>query len=144
MKTLISAMAISTIFFLSHKIQSQANALTVDITNIKDLKGDIHVQLFNQHQQFPKPPFSSEIIIKPNGKNKVSANFPGVDNGSYAILVYQDSNSNGKFDRNFIGIPNEPYALSQNFHPKMSSPTFEECKVAFGPNKTAFSLEMNN
>ena len=144
MKTLISAMAISAIFFLSNNIQSQSNALTIDITNIKDLKSDIHVQLFNQHQHFPKPPFASEIIIKPNGKNKVTASFPGIETGSYAVIVYQDSNGNGKFDRNFIGIPKEPYALSQNFHPKMSSPTFEECKVVFGPNKTAFSLEMNN
>ena len=144
MKTLISVAAISALFFLSFKIQSQTNTLTINITNIKDPKGDIYVHVYNAHQNFPKPPFAYRAIIKPDGKTTVTATFPNIETGDYAVLVYQDSNNNGKFDRNFIGIPKEPYALSQNFHPKMSSPKFEECKITVDPNNNSFSLGLIN
>ena len=143
-KNMISLLAVSTIMLLAFKIQSPENTLTLDISNIKDPKGAIYVQVFNATQHFPKPPYAFQTVIKPEGKTKVSVSFSNVVSGDYAVAVYQDSNNNGKFDRNFIGIPKEPYALSQNFHPKMSAPTFEECKISVGPNKSQFNLELVN
>ena len=37
-------------------------------------------------------------------------------------------------NRKFIGIPKEPYAFSNNIRPKLSKPTFEECKFLLENN----------
>lgn len=42
----------------------------------------------------------------------------GINEGVIAIVVYHDVNLNGKLDRNFIGIPREPLAISNNYRPK--------------------------
>ncbi|MDD4150859.1 MAG: DUF2141 domain-containing protein, partial [Bacteroidales bacterium] len=33
-----------------------------------------------------------------------------------------------------LGIPKEPFAFSNNVEPKLSKPTFEECKFSFEGN----------
>ena len=38
--------------------------------------------------------------------------------GEYALLVYFDENGNGRIDKNFIGIPNEPLGFSNRYRPK--------------------------
>lgn len=42
----------------------------------------------------------------------------GIPAGEYALLAYYDENDNLKMDRNFIGIPVEPLAFSNNYQPK--------------------------
>jgi len=38
--------------------------------------------------------------------------------GTYALVVHHDENANGQFDKNFIGIPTEPIAISRGYRPK--------------------------
>ena len=54
-----------------------------------------------------------------------------VPTGTVALLVYFDANENGVLDKNFIGIPKEPIALSNGYRPK-GPPSFE---------RAAFSME---
>lgn len=48
--------------------------------------------------------------------------------GKYCFSVYQDTNQNQKLDRNFIGIPKEPIAFSNNYKP-FGPPKFKGCAV---------------
>lgn len=50
-----------------------------------------------------------------------------VPEGDYALLVFVDENNNGELDRNFIGIPREPIALSNNYRPK-GPPSFNRAR----------------
>lgn len=47
--------------------------------------------------------------------------------GTYALLVYFDENDNGVLDKNFIGIPTEPIAFSNNYRPK-GPPSFDRAR----------------
>jgi uncharacterized protein (DUF2141 family) len=49
---------------------------------------------------------------------------------AYAFSAYLDVNKNGKFDRNFMGIPEEPWALSGiGDRTPLSTPPWNEIKV---------------
>jgi uncharacterized protein (DUF2141 family) len=48
--------------------------------------------------------------------------------GSYSIAVFHDTNGNGKLDRNFIGLPNEPYGFS-NDTGRRGPPNFEAARI---------------
>jgi len=45
--------------------------------------------------------------------------------GRYAIRLFHDLNGNGKLDKNFFGIPQEPYAFSNNASGSMGPPDFD-------------------
>ena len=49
-------------------------------------------------------------------------------------MLYHDENGDGKMNRNFFGIPKEPFGFSNNVKPKFSMPTFEECKFLLDEN----------
>lgn len=55
--------------------------------------------------------------------------FQNVPAGSYAFGSHQDLNKNGQRDENFLGMPKEPVALSNNALEKMI-PTFADAQVA--------------
>ena len=42
--------------------------------------------------------------------------------GRYAITVYHDQNKNNELDSNFLGIPSEPVALSNDYSPSLDRP----------------------
>lgn len=52
--------------------------------------------------------------------------------GDYALSVFYDSNNNGELDTNFIGIPREPVALSNNARPKFGPPKYKDAVFTLG------------
>ncbi len=46
--------------------------------------------------------------------------------GHYAVSVYQDENANTDFDRTFLGLPAEPWGLSNNPRVGLKGPRIEE------------------
>ena len=62
--------------------------------------------------------------------------------GEIAVLVYYDENGNGVLDKNFIGIPREPLAISNNYQPK-GPPTFARASFVLAEDgATALDLDM--
>jgi uncharacterized protein (DUF2141 family) len=92
---------------------------------------------------------------KENGVWVASADVPAVGGetvvtlqnvpvGTYAIEVYQDLNSNGKMDTNFLGIPKEPYGFSRDARPFLSRPDFSSVKFDVAPGLNSQSLHLQN
>lgn len=62
----------------------------------------------------------------------VICRFEGVTEGSYAVSIGHDVNSNRRVDTNFIGLPTEQWGVSNNVRPSLRAPRFDEAvfKVA--------------
>ncbi|MEP1032298.1 DUF2141 domain-containing protein [Ekhidna sp.] len=100
--------------------------LVVKVENIKEVKGSLKIAIYNQEDHF----LSKEMMSdgKMIDSNQVEFIFKGLGEGTYAISLYHDENDNGKLDANFIGIPSEPYAFSNNAKGMFGPPSFAECK----------------
>ncbi len=62
--------------------------------------------------------------------------------GQIAVLVFHDENANGILDKNFIGIPREPLAISNNYQPK-GPPSFARASFKAGSGESSsIELEM--
>ena len=61
--------------------------------------------------------------------------------GIYAISVYIDVNLNNKLVKNFVGIPKEPYAFSNNAEGFLGSPSFENASFVIAGD-TSLSIDM--
>ena len=100
--------------------------LTVNVNNLQGLEGHLAIGLFNNPDSFPK---------KDKGKNGVSLaiedsvigyTFDNLQKGTYALAIYHDENSNGEFDRSFLGWPVEDYVFSNYAEGSFGPPSFEE------------------
>lgn len=66
-----------------------------------------------------------------------AAVFDGLAPGRYAIVLFQDANSDGRLDRNLIGVPTEGYGFSNNVRGLLGAPDFDAAAVPFdGRDKT--------
>lgn len=112
--------------------------LTVEVQNVRTLKGAVYVALFRAGSDFPEG--------KPTQGKKVEASSQqvhtvfSVDPGEYAVAVFHDENSNGKMDKKIFGIPKEPYGFSNNFRPKLSAPKFNDCQLSIGNGGKSISI----
>jgi uncharacterized protein (DUF2141 family) len=99
--------------------------------------------------------FTEAEYPKDNGAWIASADVPAVGGetvvtlqnvpvGTYAIEVYQDLNSNGKMDSNFLGIPKEPYGFSRDARPLLSRPDFSRVKFDVVPGLNTQLLHLQN
>lgn len=116
--------------------------LTVTINNIKSVKGTLKIGLFNNGENFLEEGQAYKSISIEVKNSSETITFQDLPKGDYAISLYHDKNSNGKCDRNLIGIPTEQYGFSNNFRPKFSAPTFKDCVFELDSDQT-LKIELN-
>jgi len=111
---------------------SQKNCeLVVRVENIETIKGSLMIAVYDHADRF----LSKEVVGdgKPITSQSMEFSFKGLGKGVYAVSIYQDENDNGKLDSNFMGIPSEPYAFSNNAKGMFGPPSFEDCKFEVNP-----------
>ena len=122
---------------VSAVVFAQQNTLTVNITGINSIKRNVYVYLYTSEEGFPIE------ISKASGfkklkvtKNSMTVYFKNLKSGTYAISVYQDIDTNGKINQNFLGIPKEPVGVSNNAEGFMVPPKYEDAKFNLNANKS--------
>ena len=111
--------------------------LKVVVRDIKVGKGSIVLEVYDNEKSFLKKPAAKQIAKANNQNLEFSFELP---EGNYAIAIYQDINDNKKLDKGLFGIPTEPYGLSNNFRPKFSAPSFNDCKLKIAQQTTTTIL----
>ena len=105
-----------------------AAELTIHIDDVKAAGGSIMVAVYGSEGTFLKKPDNATGAPATAGATKVV--FKDLPEGTYAFAVFHDANSNGKMDKNLVGIPTEDYAFSNNAMGKMGPPSFDDAKFA--------------
>lgn len=103
-------------------------AVTVVVTGLVSTESVVRLNFYRSSETFLKHGQQAfRLEVKPNGQHEISIPV-ALAKGEWAVALTQDVNNNDKLDKNFLGIPTEPYAFSNNVRPKLSAPKFEECK----------------
>ncbi len=112
--------------------------LTVVVDGINSQKGEICMGVYSSSRGFPS---NSDGVIKsacvePRGTS-VTHVFSGLKPGSYAVGVVDDRNGDRKVNKDFLGIPQEGFGISQN--PTVSiltgAPKFHDASFLVIPNQ---------
>jgi len=108
----------------------------VVITNLASTHSVVWINFYNAPEKFLKEgQHALHLAVRPDGKTELTLPV-ALAPGEWAVALTQDTNDNEKFDKNFLGIPTEPYAFSNNVRPHIAAPTFQECKfIVSGPGK---------
>ncbi|GAB2772180.1 hypothetical protein GCM10027175_07190 [Hymenobacter latericoloratus] len=92
----------------------------------------VKLYFYNARDKFlTKGGYAFMRVVKPGGQRQVSlpVELPA---GEWAVAITQDTNNNDKLDKNFMGIPTEPFAFSNNVRPRLTPPDFNDCKFTVG------------
>ena len=138
MKALAAALV-----FLMLPAQALAASLTVHVTDIDKKGGILRLSLYDLSgwSKDDDTPVASANV--PAVLPDTTVTLEGIKPGVYAIKLFQDANSNGKFDQNFLGLPLERYGFSRDARPFLSQPGFSRTKftVTDGSNEITIRLQ---
>ena len=130
MKLVLSILLLFISIFL---LPVDSGTLTIEFEATKYKTGKIYVALYNSQDTFLKKPLKGTIITLENGK--AQAVFENIAAGTYAVSSFYDKNGNGKLDTNFLGIPKEPTAMSNNAKASFGPPKFKDAKFVVNTDK---------
>ncbi len=118
------------------------NEIRVVVSGVKDSIGLITADLYpNDQEAFLKGPLRVSQV-------KFAARAPmtrfcirAPEQGSYAVAPYHDENANGGFDKGALGMPIEPWGISNNPKVRFAAPPVE--KALFSVNEAGAKLEID-
>lgn len=119
-----------------------SSPIQIEIIGIKEFKGNLMVAVFNQEKGFgnEKYAFHKQVnAIEKNIEVSIDSNY---QHKPIAFAIYQDVNKNGILDKNFLGLPMEPYGFSNNVKGYFGPPSFSEASVRF-EEKLLLKIELN-
>ncbi len=112
------------------------DTLMVTVNGVKAGEGNLRIAVFDEvhRDEFPDGEFLHGVVVPATGK-QMTVEISDVDQGEYAVAIIQDLNENGTLDKNFLGIPKEPYGFSGKWKSGGSSydkALFNTDEVGFG------------
>ena len=117
------------LFISADSPKTETFDLEIMVTNIKTLEGSIEMGVFNTPKSFLRIGKEYKTYSQKVTNDTMIFLLNGYEKDNYAISLYHDVNSDHECNLGFLGIPKEPYGFSKNFRPKLSKPSFDDCKV---------------
>lgn len=107
--------------------QAAADTLTIVIEDIRDASGTVQVQVLAGQAQFEGAGTVAQFLEQAvEGTLTITAE--DLPPGEYAIRIMHDVNGNDELDANFVGMPTEPYAFSNNARGMFGPATWEDAR----------------
>lgn len=105
---------------------ARAADLVVHVDGLPAAEGEVTCGLFVDAAGFPDDDTRARTETLPANPGGTKCRFAGVAAGRVAIAVSHDRNGNGRLDKNFLGIPREPWGVSNGVRPSLRPPRFAE------------------
>ena len=119
----------------------ERGAVALTITGILAVKGQIKIALFNSSETWlgDHPVYNATVEVD---SKVVTWKISDIPYGDYGIALFHDENKNGKMDKNFLGIPQEPYGFSNNMRVTFGPPSWDKSKFVVKSAITELSIEV--
>lgn len=104
------------------------SVLRVEVSGLNDVSGELHISVYDNEDAWLGDDKAAALAVDIDSARQgelVIAEL-SLAPGDYAVSIFYDKNGNGKLDTNFIGIPKEPVALSNNAKPSFGPPKYED------------------
>lgn len=132
---------ISFVLILASTFSNGNPELTINVTNVKVIRGEIKVVIYNTSDKFLEEGADVKIYAKSVDAMSETIVIDDLPKGDYSIFLYHDENSDDECNLNFFGIPQEGYGFSNNVRPKLSAPDFDDCKFSL-KERTVLDVEL--
>ncbi len=134
--------ALAVALLMLSSVAAQAATLTIHVENIARKGGTLRLSLYDQAtwSQSKDHPLQSANV--PAVVPETTVTLTDIKPGVYGIKLFQDANNNGKFDQNFLGLPEERYGFSRDAKPILSEPGFDRTKFTVKDGDNAITIHL--
>jgi len=139
-------------FFLAFAISSafapalvNAATLTITISDIRENEGQVMIQVASSEKEFHSDGDlnSKTASLSQRGQAGEMTFQISLPKGVYAAQVMHDLNGNGELDVNFLGMPREPWAFSNNAIGRRGPAKWEDAKFEVSAD-TTLEIRLNH
>jgi uncharacterized protein (DUF2141 family) len=119
------------------------SALTVQVEGIRADKGVVRVSLFSSSSGYPgdySKAVAKGVAAVKGGKSVFT--FKGLRPGTYAVSSIHDENNDGKLNLNWLGIPKEGTAASNNAKGTFGPPSFKDASFQLSSAPKIITVRM--
>lgn len=112
----------------------ESGSVRLEVAGLQGASGDIYISVYDSSDKWlgDDVVLTRKVVIAEALEGDLVLSELKLPAGNYAFSVFYDANNNGKLDTNFIGIPKEPVALSNNARPKFGPPKYKDAVFAVG------------
>jgi uncharacterized protein (DUF2141 family) len=111
-----------------------AGDLTIEVSGVTPGRGQIYLAVYDRPDTFPTAGQQRTGQILDSSGQSLIVHFKDLPPGEYAAVAFQDVNGNGILDKNFLGIPKEPYGFSNGARGSVGPPKFSAAAVTLNPD----------
>lgn len=111
--------------FLIAAAPAHAATLVIRAEGVQSAENMVYAGICDTSFDEATCPYKDRTAARPG---TVEMRLRNVKPGTYSIAVFHDRNGNGKLDRNFIGLPSEPYGFSNDVG-RRGPPSFEAARI---------------
>jgi len=136
--------AIASLLLILAPIVAWAELPSVKLTvsGANPATGTIEATLFDSSQNF-----LMEAYLQESGEvaedGTFEAEFVGLEEGEYAIVVVHDANDNGVFDAGLFGFGGESVGYSNNASSWLGRPSFDDAKFVVDQNGQTIHISLD-
>lgn len=117
--------------------------LHITFTNLKNTQGNIYVAIYNRSDAFLDPQNACfKKIVPANRTAELKILLSDLPPGSYALSCFQDIDGNGVLNKNFFGVPTEPYGFSNNARPRFRAPNWGEANFTLAATGGSIAIKL--
>lgn len=122
-----------------------AATLTITISDIRENEGQVMIQVASSEKEFQSDGGlnSKAASLSQRGQAGEMTFQISLPEGVYAAQVMHDLNGNGELDANFLGMPREPWAFSNNAVGRRGPAKWEDAKFEISAD-TTLEIRLNH
>lgn len=119
---------------------TRTGELTIEVVGLKKTTGTIRIAIFASKETWLKKPVYTAVV--PAANKSLIYTKHNTPYGEYGVAIYHDVNNNDKMDRNFLGLPKEPYAFSNNARGSFGPPKWKKSKISITQPTSQFEIRI--
>ena len=137
-------------------LSAVASELRITVEGIRSSRGTVLIGLYDSPASFAKavegsaegggflvdPDRFGAVALRANAALRSAVVFSNLGPGRYAAIAFHDENGNGRLDRDFLGVPAEPYGFSNDAQGFLGPPTFDAATMALGDGDAAIRIAL--
>jgi uncharacterized protein (DUF2141 family) len=119
-----------------------AGELRLEVEGLRSAKGSVLIGLYDSKHSFDRaielsgsdgflndPERVAGVALRARTALESGVAFTHLEPGRYAVILLHDEDGDGRLDKNFWGVPTEPYAFSNGAQGFLGPPGFEDAAI---------------
>ena len=114
---------------------AHAGTLTLIVDNVQSAKGSVMISVGPAEAFAGTMPHPLQVIL-PARLGRLTFTTDALAPGAYAAQVMHDENGNGELDTNLVGMPREPWGMSNGARGNFGPPSFDDMRFELDGDTT--------